>query len=231
VAPRNQARTPAQARWHPGPPSPFARAKVGLLGGSFNPAHEGHAYIASTALERLGLDEVWWLVSPGNPLKNPRDVAPVNERFASAVAQARNGGMRVTTIEEELGTTYTSDTLIRLRRRYPRLSFVWLMGADNLAQIPAWKDWSSIFNTVPVAVFARPHYLERALSGAANARFRDRRLPEGAARTLAQHRPPAWIFVHSRLMAASASAIRARRRGTPAPGPLTKGESRHTQST
>jgi nicotinate-nucleotide adenylyltransferase len=185
---------------------------VGLLGGSLIPAHEGHVYVARTAVERLGLDEVWWLVSPGNPLKPVAGMAPLAERFASAVGRAHNGCMRVTDIERELGTRYTAEAIGRLRRRYPRLAFVWLMGADNLAQIPAWKDWSSIFHTVPVAVFARPHYLERALSGAASARFRDGRLPERAARTLARHRPPAWVFIHSRLVAASASAIRAQKR-------------------
>ena len=206
-------------RWHPGPPSLFARGAVGLFGGSFNPAHEGHAYIARAALERLGLDEVWWLVSPGNPLKAASDIAPLDDRFASAVARARNGRMRVTDIETELGTSFTAETIAELRARYPRRRFVWLMGADNLAQIPAWRAWPSIFNTVPVAVFARPHYLERALSGAACARFRDGRLPERAARILARHRPPAWIFIHSRLFAASATAIRARRRAaSPAPG-------------
>ena len=107
-----------------------------------------------------------------------------------------------------------AEAIKRLQARYPRLSFVWMMGADNLAQIPAWKEWSSIFHTVPVAVLARPHYLERALSGAASARFRDGRLPERAARRLARQRPPAWIFIHSRLVAASASAIRARRRAS-----------------
>lgn len=205
---------PAATRWHPGPPSPFARGTVGLLGGSFNPAHEGHAYIARTAIERLGLDEVWWLVSPGNPLKPNAGMAPLAQRFAAAVSRAHNSCMRVTDVERELGTRYTAEALAQLRRRYPRVKFVWLMGADNLAQIPLWKDWSSIFHTVPVAVFARPHYLERALSGAASARFRDGRLPERAARTLARHRPPAWIFVHSRLVAASASAIRALKRAS-----------------
>jgi nicotinate-nucleotide adenylyltransferase len=211
TAKRKPART-AATRWHPGPPSLFGRGAVGLLGGSFNPAHEGHAYIARTALERLGLDEVWWLVSPGNPLKPVAAMAPLAERFASAMARAPTRRMRVTDIEAELGTRYSAEAIKRLRARYPRLSFVWLMGADNLAQIPAWKDWSSIFHTVPVAVFARPHYLERALSGAASARFRDGRLPERAARRLARHAPPAWIFIHSRLVAASASAIRARKR-------------------
>ena len=205
---------PPATRWHPGPPSPFRRGAVGLLGGSFNPAHEGHLHIARVALECLGLDEVWWLVSPGNPLKPNDGMAPLAERFASAASRAGPGRMRVTDIERELGTRYTAEAIKRLRARYPRLSFVWLMGADNLAQIPAWKDWSSIFHTVPVAVFARPHYLERALSGAASARFRDGRLPERAARRLARHRPPVWIFIHSRLVAASASAIRARKRAS-----------------
>lgn len=188
--------------------------RIGLLGGSFNPAHEGHAHIARLAIERLGLDEVWWLVSPGNPLKPVAGMAPLVERFASAVARAGTGRVRVTDIERGLGTRYTAEALKRLKARYPRIDFVWLMGADNLAQIPAWKDWSLIFHTVPVAVFARPHYLERALSGAASARFRDGRLPERAARRLARHRPPAWMFIHSRLVAASASAIRARKRAS-----------------
>lgn len=204
-------------RWHPAPPSIFARRKIGLFGGSFNPAHEGHAYIARTAIERLGLDEVWWLVSPGNPLKSGYDMAPLAERFASAVGRAGNGCMRVTDVERELGTAYTAEAVAALAARYPRLSFVWVMGADNLVQIPAWKDWSSIFNTVPVAVFARPHYIERALSGAASVRFREARLPERAARTLLRHRPPAWVFVHSRLHAVSASAIRARRQALARP--------------
>ena len=212
MAPHRKSPQSVATRWHPGPPSFFGRGAVGLFGGSFNPAHEGHVYIARTALERLGLDEVWWLVSPGNPLKPVVGMAPMDERFASAVARAHNGSMRVTDVEAALGTTYTAEAMARLRARYPRLHFVWLMGADNLAQIPAWKDWPSIFHTLPVAVFARPHYLERALSGAAATRFRDGRLPERAARTLARHRPPAWIFVHSRLVAASASAIRARMR-------------------
>lgn len=211
MAPKRKSAPPPATHWHPAPPSHFGRGAVGLLGGSFNPAHEGHAHIARMAIERLGLDEVWWLVSPGNPLKSNHGMAPLAQRFASAVARAGRS-MRVTDVERELGTRYTAEAIRRLSTRYPRRSFVWLMGADNLAQIPAWKDWSSIFHTVPVAVFARPHYLERALSGAASARFRDGRLPERAARTLARHPPPAWIFIHSRLVAASASAIRARRR-------------------
>ncbi len=202
--------------WHPGPPSHFARARIGLLGGSFNPAHEGHAYIARAALERLALDEVWWLVSPQNPLKGADGMAPLAARLASAAAVADGlrsvGRCRVTDIETALGGPYTAITLARLARAYPRLRFVWLMGADNLLQIPRWRRWPSIFHTVPVAIFARPPYSCKALSGAAAGRFRDSRLPERAARKLARHSPPAWVYLHGRLLAASATAIRARRR-------------------
>jgi nicotinate-nucleotide adenylyltransferase len=199
-------------RWHPYPPSAFARRRVGLLGGSFNPAHEGHRYIARAAVERLGLDEVWWLVSPQNPLKKSAGMAPPAERFAAAMRQADHPRMRVTDIEGALGTTYTAETLRRLVRLYPHTQFVWLMGADNMIQIPAWKDWSHIFHTVPVAVFARPDYSPRALSGVASGRFFGRRRPERDLRLLAGLKPPAWVFVHSRLIATSATAIRARRR-------------------
>ncbi len=195
--------------WHPRPPSLFMRRRVGLLGGSFNPAHLGHRHIAELALSRLGLDEVWWLVSPQNPLKQSSDMAALAKRFASAVEFAQHPAMRVTNLETTLGTRYTAQTLARLRNIYPRLSFVWIMGADNLVQIPAWKGWSRIFHAVPVAVFARAPYSPRALSGAAAGRFAGSRLPQRAARSLAGKAPPAWVFVHARLHAASATAIRA----------------------
>jgi nicotinate-nucleotide adenylyltransferase len=155
---------------------------------------------------------VWWLVSPQNPLKQAAGMAPLAERFRSAAALARHPRMRATDIETALGTSFTAEMLPRLKRLYPRITFVWIMGADNLLQIPAWKDWSHIFNTVLVAVFARPPYSNNALSGAAAARFAGNRLPERAARMLASRRPPAWVYVHARLHTASASAIRARLR-------------------
>jgi nicotinate-nucleotide adenylyltransferase len=198
-----------------------------VLGGSFNPAHAGHRHISLMALKRLRLDAVWWLVSPQNPLKDAAGMAPLDERFRSAAAVARHPRMRVTDIETALGTRYTAEMLPRLKRLYPRIIFVWIMGADNLRQIPAWKDWSHIFNTVRVAVFARPQYSQHALSGAAAARFASSRLPERAARVLAKRRPPAWVFVHARLHAASASAIRARLRGMrPAPATVIRPASR-----
>lgn len=131
---------------------------VGLLGGSFNPAHGGHRRISLFALGALGLDEVWWLVSPGNPLKPRAGMAPLAARLGSAMAQTR--GLRIvpTVIERELGTVYTADTLRALVRRYPKVRFVWLMGSDNLAQLHRWRDWRRIAQTMPIAVIARPGY-------------------------------------------------------------------------
>lgn len=193
------------------------KRRVGLLGGSFNPAHEGHRHIADLALKHLGLDEVWFLVSPGNPLKDPKGMAPLAERLASARAQARHPRLRAVSIERALGTRFTADTLAALARRFPRTSFVWLMGADNLIQLPKWERWSSIFNTVPIAVFARPTYSTNALAGKAAQRFspaRQRSLHQAA--RLASRKPPAWVFLHTRLHPASATSIRAMTR--PAPG-------------
>ena len=195
--------------WHPRPPGSFAARSVGLFGGSFNPAHDGHRHIALAALAGLGLDEIWWLVSPQNPLKAGDGMRPLAERLASAARMARHPAMRATGLEAGLGTAYTADTLERIKALYPRNRFVWIMGADNLAQIPRWKDWSSIFNAIPVAVFARPSYSARALSGVAAQRFARRRVPENRARRLARCAPPAWTFFHCRLHDASASAIRA----------------------
>lgn len=197
--------------WHPRAPSGTARMRVGLLGGSFNPAHDGHRHISEEALRRLGLDEVWWLVSPQNPLKSADQMAPLGRRFASAVAQADRPSTRITDIETELGTTYTAETLRKLCEIFPRISFVWLMGADNLGQISAWKNWTEIFHTVPVAVFARPTYSTRALASVAAGRFARHRLPERSARRLPGSTPPRWVFLHLRLHTASASAIRAGR--------------------
>jgi len=185
---------------------------VGLLGGSFNPAHAGHRHISLLALKRLRLDEVWWLVSPQNPLKPADGMAPFGERLAGARAAARHPRLRATGIEAELGTTYTAETLRRLVRRLPRLRFVWLMGADNLAQIHQWKDWQQIFHIVAVAVFARPSYCLRALASKAAHRFARNRVPESASGTIRRRRPPAWVFLVGPLSPLSATAIRARRR-------------------
>jgi len=136
--------------------------RTGLLGGSFNPAHGGHRSLSLEAIRQLGLDEVWWLVSPGNPLKAEQGMAPIAARLASAQLAARGAPIRVTAIEAELGTRYTADTLRALLRRYPDRRFAWLMGADNLAQFHRWHDWRSIARMVPIAVATRPGYDARA---------------------------------------------------------------------
>ena len=145
---------------------------VGLLGGSFNPAHGGHRRISLFAMDALALDEVWWLVSPGNPLKPTAGMAPLAARVASARRQTRRSRIRVTAIERELGTRYTFDTLRALLRRYPRRRFVWLMGADNLAQFHKWKEWRGIAKLMPIAVIARPGYNGGAVASPAMAWLR-----------------------------------------------------------
>lgn len=148
---------------------PALRRLTGLLGGSFNPAHGGHRGVSRFAIAALGLDEVWWLVSPGNPLKPVAGMAPLPARFAAAARQARRAPIRVTAIERELGTRFTVDTLRALVRRYPRRHFLWLMGADNLAQFHRWRDWQTIARLVPIAVIARPGYDARAMTSPAMA--------------------------------------------------------------
>ncbi len=187
--------------------------RIGLLGGSFNPAHLGHLHISRQAIERLGLDQVWWLVAPQNPLKPKKGMAPFAERLKGARAIAQGGELQVTEIERELGTRYTADTLRALKKRFPGYRFVWIMGADNLIDIPRWHDWPAIFETVPVAVFARPAYSFKALISKAAKRFARRRLNENRAAELAGVKPPAWVFLHIPLSTASATRIRDETRG------------------
>ena len=197
--------------------SAAAGRRIGLLGGSFNPAHGGHLHISREALKRLDLDEVWWLVSPQNPLKPVAGMAPFAERLEQATDIARaDRRIRVSDIESKLGTIYTADTLKALRRRFPRARFVWLMGGDNLAQFPHWQRWPQIFRTVPVAVFARPPSSLKVLAGPAAQRFGQARLPENSARRLLLMSPPAWVFFHTRLDPRSATSIRAKRTRKPA---------------
>ena len=184
--------------------------RVGLLGGSFNPAHRGHLHISAMALDRLALDQVWWLVSPQNPLKPRHDMAPLDQRLAMARTLANDPDIRVTDLERHLGTRYTADTLDALAQSHPDTRFVWIMGADNLIQIPRWRRWTALFNAVPIAVFARPSYSLRALSGRAARRFASARRLESRAGALAAMRPPAWVFLHTPLVRASATRIRAR---------------------
>jgi nicotinate-nucleotide adenylyltransferase len=192
------------------PPTAFAPQRIGLLGGSFNPAHEGHLHISREAMKRLQLDRVWWLVSPHNPLKPAADLAPFAKRLAGAVHLAEGAPIDVLDFEEVRGLKFTVDTLSALRRAYPRVRFVWLMGADCLAEFPAWKDWQRIFEAVPIAVFARPGYSMRALSGMAAGRFRRFRVPAAKAEGLSERKAPAWTFLEGLQVEASATAIRAK---------------------
>ena len=185
------------------------RRRIGLLGGSFNPAHDGHRDISLAALTSLGLDEIWWLVAPQNPLKPTRGMAPLQERLAQARSEARHPRIRVTDIEIRLGTRFTADTLAKLVGRYRSCRFVWLMGADNLSQIDRWKDWQQIFHLLPIAIFDRPTYTYSALAAKAARRFVRERKRESASHLLALAPPPAWMFVHHRLNPISATAIRA----------------------
>jgi nicotinate-nucleotide adenylyltransferase len=171
-------------------------------------------HLSLHAKRLLGLDAVWWLVSPQNPLKAAKGMADLAARIAGAEAVAgRHVGIVVTGLEAELGTRYTVDTLGALKRALPCRSFVWLMGADNLAELPRWKDWTRIFTLVPIAVFDRAPYSFPALTGAAAARFARFRLHQRNARRLADNRPPAWIFFRTPLHPASATAIRTARGG------------------
>jgi nicotinate-nucleotide adenylyltransferase len=182
------------------------------MGGSFNPAHDGHRMIAELALKRLRLPRVWWLVSPQNPLKSSKDMASMETRVDRARALRKDPRIEVTTLEADLGTRYTADTLRALRKRFPRTKFIWVMGADNLAQMPAWRDWTYILNTVGVAVFDRPDYSLKALSGQTARRFARFRLPERRGALLTRRRPPAWVFHHTLLNPVSATQIRQRTR-------------------
>ncbi|MCX7645865.1 MAG: nicotinate-nucleotide adenylyltransferase [Rhodobacteraceae bacterium] len=182
---------------------------VGLLGGSFDPPHAGHVHITREALKRFGLDRVWWLVSPGNPLKR-EGPAPLARRMAAARAAMRHPRVEVTDIEARIGTRYTAETLARLVRLYPGVRFVWLMGADNLAQFHRWERWEEIMASVPVGVIARPGDRAAARTARAAERFWRRRVPERASRRLPGLAPPAWCYVNVPMRAISSSAIRAR---------------------
>lgn len=181
---------------------------TGLLGGSFNPAHGGHRRITLFAAQALGLDETWWLVSPGNPLKPRAGMAPLATRMLSARRQARRARIVPTAIEQRLGTRYTVDTLARLVRRYPKRRFVWLMGSDNLAQLHQWKDWRRIARTMPIAVIARPGYDGAAMASPAMAWLRRYRVPAASIRKRGQWSAPALVLLRFDPDHRSATAIR-----------------------
>lgn len=202
------------------------RLRIGVLGGSFNPAHAGHRHISVLALKLLKLDEIWWVVSPQNPLKPEAGMAPFAERFRRAKALARHPRIKVSDIERRLGTRFTADTLAALGRRFPRLRFVWLMGADNLSQISHWQRWAEIFTELSIAVFDRPSYAFKALAGKAARRYWRFRVRPRRAKRIAELGPPAWVFLRIPLHKASATAIRLGRGAAGAK--LTKGDRNHS---
>ncbi|WOF42677.1 nicotinate-nucleotide adenylyltransferase [Sphingopyxis indica] len=181
---------------------------TGLLGGSFNPAHGAHRAISLNAIAALDLDELWWLVSPGNPLKPQAGMAPLAARLASARAMARRSPIRATAIEAELGTRYTADTLKKLIRRYPNRRFIWIMGADNLVQLPRWRDWRGIARLMPIAVVARPGYNGRTHAAQAMGWLRRFVRPADQKAHWTDWRPPALVFLRFSPDVRSATAIR-----------------------
>lgn len=182
--------------------------RIGLLGGSFNPAHDGHRHLSLYALRQLRLDSVWWLVSPQNPLKKSEDMASLADRLAHARKIARHPGIKVSDIETRLGTRYTVDTLLALKRTCPGHRFVWLMGADNLQQLPKWHRWEQIMGAVPVAVFDRAPYSWNVLGQQAAIRFRRFQWRQADGRALADATPPAWGFFRMKRHPMSATEIR-----------------------
>ena len=188
--------------------------RIGLMGGSFNPAHEGHLHVARMCLKALALDRVWWLVSPQNPLKSASGMAPLATRLAGArslVAQSGEKRITVTDMETRLGTTRTIDTLRALKQRHNDVDFVWLMGADNMLQLPRWAKWREITREVPLAVYPRPGYTLKARLSPAAQLLRDATLDVSDAAILASLLPPALVFLEGREHPASATAIRAAR--------------------
>jgi nicotinate-nucleotide adenylyltransferase len=183
--------------------------RIGLLGGSFNPAHEAHREISLTALKRLGLDQVWWLVTPGNPLKDPSKLASLESRVEVARKMARHPRIEVTGFAG--GSAYTIDLLTELRRRFPGVNFVWLMGADNLAQFHRWRAWEEIFAAMPMAVLDRPGLRLKARASKAAQRFALYQVDESDAGGLARLEPPAWTILSHRLSGLSSTELRAKK--------------------
>lgn len=185
--------------------------RVGLFGGSFNPIHEGHRLVAEQCLKRLGLDAVWLLVSPGNPLKDHSELAPLTARVAAARELTANPRIHVTAVEAAHDFHFTVDTLEWLSRACAGTRFVWIMGADNLSQFDRWERWEDIARLMPIAVYARPGSTFRATVSRAATALKKYRLPEAEAETLASREPPAWVYLHGVTSMQSSSAIRARR--------------------
>ena len=181
---------------------------TGLLGGSFNPAHRGHRRLSLAALDQLGLDEVWWLVSPGNPLKPADGMAPLAARLGAAQAMARRSRIRPTGIEAQLGTRYTVDTIRALTRRFPNRQFIWIMGADIIGEFHRWRDWRKLAGLVPIAIVVRPGYSGIVGASPASAWLRRFVRHLGEPNDWTRWRPPALVLLHVRPDPTSATALR-----------------------
>ena len=186
----------------------FKGQTIGLLGGSFNPAHAGHKMITEFALKRLRLDTIWWLVSTQNPLKSKTGMKPLIDRLNTARSIANHPKVSVKPIEFQFNTIYTADTIRTLKKRYRQTKFVWIMGADNLAQFTEWKDWNKIATMVSIAVFNRPGYSQKALSSRMARRYSGRRISECKSALVAKLKPPRWVFLHTLLNPISSTQIR-----------------------
>ena len=182
---------------------------VGLFGGSFNPPHQGHALVADIALRRLDLDQLWWMVTPGNPLKSHSNLAPLSQRLAWSEKVAANPRIKVTAFEKTLGGSYTAKTLARVKALNPHVHFIWIMGADNLKSFDKWQNWQGIACTFPIAVIDRPGATLSYLSSKMAQRFGFARLDEDDAGVLWRKRAPAWTFIHGPRSTLSSTALRA----------------------
>jgi nicotinate-nucleotide adenylyltransferase len=193
-------------------PPAYAGMIIGLLGGTFDPPHAAHLHISQVALKRLGLDQLWWLVTPDNPLKSRSDVATFAKRLDAAQRMARHQRIEVTGFEASLGSVYTADMLAFLHKRFPGTRFIWVMGADNLKQFHHWRRWRDILKTVPVAVIDRPGCRYAARAGIAAQCFASAYIDESDARGLHRYRPPAWTFLSAPLLDISSTQLRAKAR-------------------
>nr|WP_281413532.1 nicotinate-nucleotide adenylyltransferase [Microvirga antarctica] len=189
--------------------------RIGLYGGSFNPAHDGHRLVSLLALKRLDLDRIWWIVTPGNPLKETGELASLEERVAEARTRSIHPRIDVTAFEADIGARYTVDTLAFLKRRCPGVDFVWIMGADNLASFHRWRGWREIAAMMPIAVIDRPGWTLKATHSRAAAALTGARIEESEAAALPMLRPPAWTFLHGPRSTASSTALRRLRRTSP----------------
>lgn len=202
-------------RRHPGLPAELFRAppaypnmSIGLLGGTFDPPHAGHVHVSEMALQRLGLDRLWWLVTPGNPLKTHRDVTSFTDRLNAARAFVRHPRVEVTGFEATAGSTYTADTIAILKRHYPHTQFIWIMGADNLVEFHRWERWREIMQAVPIAVMDRPGYRMAARASRTARCYANAYVEESDVPGLKRIMPPAWAFLTVPLSPLSSTALR-----------------------